>query len=81
MAGAGDCRGPPSRSIVEAAGKSALVLYLEDPPRSNEATSTEFDRLLERRHLLGSEVATVPEEYGRSRRPTTGSRMLPHTYS
>ena len=74
LAGAGGyCVAATAFAIVEAAGKSALVLFLEDPnalKRSHEGDSPTGSRASGT--LLGKEVATVPEEYGRSRRPTTG---------
>ncbi len=74
LAGAGGyCVAAVAFSIVEAAGKSALVLYLEDPNALKRSHETEFDRLSGVWHLLGKEVASVPEEYEPLQAPNDGT--------
>ena len=48
---------------TQAAGKASLVLFLEDPTALKRSHEADFDRLSSVWHLLGKEVATVPEEY------------------
>jgi hypothetical protein len=74
LAGAGGyCVAATAFAIVEAAGKAALVLYLEDPNALKRSHETDFDRLSGVWHLLGKEVATVPEEYEPLQAPNDGT--------
>ena len=59
-------------AIVEAAGKSTLVLFLEDPNALKRSHESDFERLSGVWHLLGKEVASVPEEYEPLQAPNDG---------
>jgi hypothetical protein len=73
LAGAGGyCVAATAFAIVEAAGKSTLVLFLEDPNALKKSHEADFDRLSGVWHLLGKEVATVPEEYEPLQAPNDG---------
>ena len=50
-------------SVIEAANKAALVLFLEDPDALKRSHESDFDRLSGIWHLLGREVAGLPEEF------------------
>ena len=74
LAGAGGyCVAATAFAIVEAAGKSTLVLFLEDPNALKKSHEADFDRLSSVWHLLGKEVATVPEEYEPLQAPNDGT--------
>ena len=49
-----------------------LVLFLEDPNALKKSHEADFDRLSGVWHLLGKEVATVPEEYEPLQAPNDG---------
>ena len=49
-----------------------LVLFLEDPNALKRSHEGDFDRLSGVWHLLGKEVATVPEEYAPLQAPNDG---------
>ena len=73
LAGAGGyCVAATAFAIVEAAGKSTLVLFLEDPNALKRSHEGDFERLSGVWHLLGKEVATVPEEYEPLQAPNDG---------
>ena len=74
LAGAGGyCVAATAFAIVEAAGKASLVLFLEDPNALKRTHESDFDRLSGVWHLLGKEVATVPEEYEPLQAPNDGT--------
>ena len=73
LAGAGGyCVAATAFAIVEAAGKASLVLFLEDPNSLKKSHEGDFERLSGVWHLLGKEVATVPEEYEPLQAPNDG---------
>ena len=53
-------------------GKATLVLYLEDPNALKKSHEADFERLSGVWHLLGKEVASVPEEYEPLQAPNDG---------
>ena len=74
LAGAGGyCVAATAFAIVEAAGKATLVLYLDDPNALKRNHEGDFERLSGVWHLLGKEVAPVPEEYEPLQAPTDGT--------